>query len=88
MYILQRCSDGPVQDLGPVYFKCQCQCCDDAFDSVLMESLQNGFASNSTIFNENRITSIIAALTLMLGVNGPLVSLSQLHHVKTCTYIL
>ena len=30
------------------------------------------FSSNSTVFNENRITIVITALTLTLGVNGPL----------------
>ena len=30
------------------------------------------FSSNSTVFNENRIANMIAALTPTLGVNGPL----------------
>ena len=33
----------------------------------------NPFWSNSIVFNENRITSIIAAVMLTLGINGPLV---------------
>ena len=52
--------------------------CDDACNAVLIEN--NGvapewvckpFSSDSTVFSENRIPSVIAALTLTLGVNGP-----------------
>ena len=39
--------------------------------TVTPEWVCNPFSSNSTVFNENRITSITAALTLTLGVNGP-----------------
>ena len=53
--------------------------CDDASDSVLIEIngdtwkwVANPFWSDSTVVNENRIASIIVALTLTLGVNGPL----------------
>ena len=70
-----------VPHLGPIYTKCQHQCCDDTCDSVLIENKRiapewdcNSFSSDSTVFNENRITSVIAALMLTLGVNGPLVS--------------
>ena len=83
---LEMCSRGAfafafasASALGPVYTKRQRQHCDDACDSVLIENNRvapewscNPFSSNSTVFNENRITSVIAALTLMLGVNGPL----------------
>ena len=71
-------------DLGPIYTKRQGQRCDDAFDSVLIENNRvapdwscNPFSSDSNVFNENRISSIIAALTLTLGVNGPLGSQNQ-----------
>ena len=54
------------------------QLCDDACDSVLIENngvapewVCNPFSSDSTVFNENRIASVIAELTLTLGVNGP-----------------
>ena len=30
----------------------------------------NSISSNSFVFNENSITNVITALTLMLGVNG------------------
>ena len=57
--------------LGPVYTKRQRQRCDDTCDSVLietMESLQIGvtthFQATPLFFNENRIVSVIAALTL------------------------
>ena len=66
-------------DLGPIYTKRQRQRCDDACDSVLIENNRvapewgcNLFSSDSFVFNENRIASVITALTLMLGVNGPL----------------
>ena len=72
--------------LGPVYTKRQRQCCDDACDSVLIENngvapewVRNPFSSDSTVLNENKIASIIAALTLPLGVNGPL---------RCCSFIL
>ena len=54
------------------------QLCDDTSNSVLIEN--NGvalewsykpFSSDSIVFIENSIASIIAALTLTLGVNGP-----------------
>ena len=55
------------------------QLCDDACDSVLIEIngitpewVCNPFSSGSTVFNENRIASVIAVLMLMLGINGPL----------------
>ena len=63
---------------GPVYTKRQHQRCDDACDFVLIENsgvaskwVANLFWSDFIVFNENRIASIIAALTLTLGVNGP-----------------
>ena len=50
----------------------------DATDSVLIGNsgvackwVATPFWSDSIIFNENGIVSIIAALTLMLGINGP-----------------
>ena len=62
--------------LEPVYTKCQRQRCDYACDSVLIENsrvawkwVANPFWSNSIVFNENRIASIITVLTL--GINGP-----------------
>ena len=68
-----------VSSLGPIYTKRQRERCDDACDSVLVENnrvasewVWNPFSSDSTVFNENRIASVIAALTLKLGVNGPL----------------
>ena len=54
------------------------QLCDDARDSVLIENngvapewVCNQFSSDFTVFNENGIASVIATLTLTLGVNGP-----------------
>ena len=54
------------------------QRCDDTSDTVLVENSGvapewdcNPFLSNSIVFNENRIVSIIAELTLTLVVNGP-----------------
>ena len=51
----------------------------DAYDSVLIENNRvapewvcNPFSSDSTVFNETRIASVIAALMLTLGINGPL----------------
>ena len=44
------------------------------FSLKTMESLKNGFWSDSTVSNENSIAGLIAvvtALTLILGVNGP-----------------
>ena len=65
--------------LGPVYTKHQCQHCDDACDSVLIAKSGvtpewgcNLFSSNSIVFNENRIASVIAALMLTLGIKGRL----------------
>ena len=58
------------------------QLCDDASDTVLIENNRvlseqgcNPISSDSIVFNENSIASIVAALTLTLGVNGPLESL-------------
>ena len=75
---LQRYSS---DHLGPIYNKCQHQHSDDTCDSILIENNGfnpewgcNPFLSDSIIFNENRIASIIAALMLMLGVNGPLLT--------------
>ena len=55
------------------------QLSDDASDSVLIESNGitpelgcNPFSSNSIVFNENRIASVIAQLLLTLGVNEAL----------------
>ena len=65
--------------LGPVSTKRQHQCCNDACDSVLIEN--NGVTPRMdlqpifkqfTIFNENRIASVIPTLMLRLDVNGPL----------------
>ena len=57
--------------LGHVYARRRRQRCYDACDSVLIENngvdrewVWNPFLSDSTVFNENRIASIIAALTL------------------------
>ena len=65
----------------PIYTKRPHQRCDDACDSVLIEINRvapewvcNPFSSDSTVFNEYRIASVIAALTRTLGVNGPLES--------------
>ena len=47
----------------------------DASNSVLIENNEwgfNPFPSNSIVFNENIIVSVVAALTLTLDVNGPL----------------
>ena len=50
----------------------------NAYDSVLIENsgvpwkwVANPFWRDSIVFNENRITSVIAALTLTLSINGP-----------------
>ena len=43
--------------LGPIYIKCE---------------RQHPFLSDSIMFNENTIASIIAKLSLTLGVKGPL----------------
>ena len=57
--------------LGPIYTECQRQLCDDTSDSVLIEISGiapewgcNFFSSNSTDFNEDRIASVIAELSL------------------------
>ena len=57
------------------------QLCDDASDTVLIENygvtsdgVCNPFSSDSIVFNENSIASIIAALMPTLGVNGPSVT--------------
>ena len=70
--------------LGPIYTKRQRQRCDDACDFVLIENnivapewVCNPFSSDSIVFNKNRITSVIAVLTLTLGVERPL--LLKLH---------
>ena len=75
--------------LGPVYTKRQRQRHDDACDSVLIENsgvtwkwVANPFWSESIVFNEKRIASIITLLMLTLGVNGPLV---WTHH-KACSH--
>ena len=54
------------------------QLCDDAYNSVVNENNGvtpeldcNRFSNDSTDFNENKIASVTAALTLTLGVNGP-----------------
>ena len=52
------------------------QLCDNACESVLSEN--NGFAqkwSEYIVFIQKRIASVVAVVTLMLGVNGPLVLL-------------
>ena len=61
--------------LGPIYTKHQLgiqlqQRCDDACDSVLIEYNGvapewgcNPFSSDSTVFNKNRIASVIAELS-------------------------
>ena len=66
------------EHLGPVYTERQRQCCDDTCNSVLTENNRvtpdwvcNSFSSDSTVFNENSFTSVIATLTLTIGVNGP-----------------
>ena len=58
--------------------------CDDASDTVLIENNRvlseqgcNPFSRDSIVFNENSIASIVTALTLTLGVNGPLESLEN-----------
>ena len=54
------------------------QLSNDASDSVLIENNGvapewgcNPFSSDSIVFIENRIASVVAALMLMLGVNAP-----------------
>ena len=54
------------------------QLCNDASNTVLIENNAgapdwgcNPFPSDSIVFNENKITSVIEELSLMLGVNGP-----------------
>ena len=76
---VQRITKHGKVHLGPVYTKRQRQCCNDACDSVLIENsgvackwVVNPFWSDTTVFNENRIASVIAGLTLTLGINGPL----------------
>ena len=63
-------------ELGSVYNKHQPECYDT---SVLIENISVTwkwvaipFWSTSIVFNENRITSVIAELRLTLGVNRPL----------------
>ena len=53
------------------------QLCDDVSDTALIQNNGiapdwgcNRFLSDSIVFNENRIASFIAALTLTLSVNG------------------
>ena len=70
------------------------QLCNDASNSVLIQNNRvtpdlgcNPFWRNSIVCNENRITSIIAelsALTLTVGVNGPLCCFS---YTKEFTHI-
>ena len=57
------------------------QLCNDASDSVLTENNGvapeygcNPFSSDSIVFNENRVTRVMAELTLVFGVNRPLVA--------------
>ena len=75
-----RCTLHLVWSLRPIYTKHQQQLWDDTTDTVLIE--YNGVTrkwvaipiwSNSIVFNENSIASIIAALSLTLGVDGPYV---------------
>ena len=54
------------------------QLCNDASDSVLIDNngdtqdwSSNIFSSDTVVFNENRVASVIAELTLTLGINGP-----------------
>ena len=82
MINFDRAGDGRLhvcRALGRVYSKRQRQICDDACDSVLIENsgvaskwVANLFWSDFIVFNENTITSVFTALTLTLGVNGPL----------------
>ena len=82
------------------FTKRQYQRCDDACDSVLMENngvapnwVCNPFSSDSIVFNENGITnfiiSVVAALTLTLGTNGPQLFLrtiasTESQHIGPC----
>ena len=78
MWKLQCCDE-----FGRVYINRQHQCCDNtAMTLVILLSLKtmelhqivgyNPFSSNSIVFNEKSITTIIAELlTLTLGVNQP-----------------
>ena len=69
--------------LEPVYTKRQSQRCDNSVMTlVILFSLKNNgvtrkwvatpFLSDSIAFNESSITSVIAAMSLTLGVNGPI----------------
>ena len=61
--------------LGPVYTERQRQRCDTALvenNSVAPKWVATPFWSDSIVFNQSSIASIITALTLMLRVNGPL----------------
>ena len=60
-----------------VYTESQRQHCDDASDTVVIENngvatkwVATPFPSDSFVFNENRIASVIAVLTMTLSVNG------------------
>ena len=70
--------------LGLVYTVCQHQCCNDASDTALIEDNEitaewsgNPFSMDSVVFNESSIASIVAALTLMFSVNGPVCQLQE-----------
>ena len=62
-------ADTPNQ-LGSVYTKCQCQRCDDASDTGVIENnvdapdwSYNSFSSDSIVSNEHSSTSVIAELS-------------------------
>ena len=74
--------------LGSIYTKHQRQRCNNSVMipailfslkiTVLLEKkVATPFWSDSIVFNENRIASIIAALMLTLGVNGPLTYINK-----------
>ena len=74
--------------LEPIYTKHQSQCCNNSammlvilFSLKTMESLQNGVVTHFRVtplfFNKNSIASVLAALSLTFGVNGPLVYLHR-----------
>ena len=65
------------------------QLCDDASNTVLIKNYGvtidwgcNPFSSDSIVFNEKSVTSIIAELTLALGVNGPLVQIDPIVRLR------
>ena len=58
-----------IESLGPIYTKRQCQRCNDAYDSILIEIsgvvwrwVAIPFWSDSIVFIDNRIASVIAEL--------------------------